>query len=248
MTDFEEKLALYKLEKYDKDAVQNAVDSANKLLLADSAKKPRPRFILTQISFVTKKMWLLQGALLLFACGAMLLFMREEWLIRRILPLASIAAPLVILINITDFVRAYNVGSIELELATKFSLQKAAAAKLIIFGCSDAVFLAALSAFAAASTKAGVLCVLLYCLVPFNFMCCGCLLLLRKVKADSFAFSSAMLACGLCAVVFALNLNIEMYKGAYAVFWLAAFFITSVEICRQMYLAFKSLQSVPYKW
>lgn len=78
MTDFEEKLALYKLEKYDKDAVQNAVDSANKLLLADSAKKPRPRFILTQISFVTKKMWLLQGALLLFACGAMLLFMREE--------------------------------------------------------------------------------------------------------------------------------------------------------------------------
>ena len=177
---------------------------------------------------------------MVFAYAAVMLLTRENGLRQQIFPLLSVLAPVLILINITDFVRVYNSGSLELELAAKFSLQKAAAAKLIIFGVSDAAVIAAFCVFAAVNTKAGAMLLLLYILVPFNLMCCGCMFLMRTVSADSFAFASASLACCIYAAIFVLNINAALYTGAHTVMWIAAFAVTAVLSCVQVYKVLKT--------
>lgn len=165
---------------------------------------PRPmgaaRFLLTQAGFIHKRMWLLQLAFL----AGILLLAREAGgaaeADRRLCWQISAAMPLLILINVTDLVRIYNGGMVEVELATRFSLPKVAAARLLIFGLTDGVLLAAVAALTASAARTGLLTMLLYCLVPFDLMCLGCLRLLRRVRPDHFTPVAVALALALAAL------------------------------------------------
>lgn len=158
------------------------------------------RFLLAQAGFIHKRMWALQLA---FLAGIILLVQRDPHTAVHSAQLywqVSAAMPLLILINVTDLVRIYNGGMVELELVTRFSLPRVTAARLLIFGLTDGVLLLAAAGFAAAAARTGLLLMLVYCLVPFDLMCLGCLILLHHVKPDRFTPAAVMLAAVLAAL------------------------------------------------
>ncbi|MEG0911440.1 MAG: hypothetical protein RSF70_07630 [Ruthenibacterium sp.] len=244
MTDLSRKLAQNPLPQYDLSALQHTVNAAKQALELTASPQHTSsagQFFLAQMRFISKQMWALQGVFLLCTVLLITFFTHSTFWAKQIFPLLAIAAPLLILINITDFARFYSGGMLEIEMATRFSLQKVAAAKLLIFGCSDALLLLILAAFSAASTQTGLFSTLLVCLVPFNCMCCGCMILLQKCTVAHFTNAAVCLAAALGGAVFLLYTNDILIASAV---WYGAFFITSIALYRQIFLFFKTLPYV----
>lgn len=197
-------------------------------------------FLLAQAGFIRKRMWGLQLA---FLAGVLLTVQAELRIPEQEFQLywkLSAAMPLLILINVTDWVRIYNGGMVEIELATRFSLPRVTAARLLIFGLSDGVLVLAIAAFAASAAQASLLRMLLYCLVPFDLMCLGCLALLRRVKPDYFTLAAAVLAAVLAALP-AVGREI-MYQRLDFRLWAAAALVLTLALPWQIGRALQDLR------
>lgn len=201
MKDLKTVLAAYAVPPPAPAAVQS---TAACLQTAAAARRPHlsdAEFLRRQLGFISPRMWVLQvlfavlvGALALSPAG-------QVRSLEGLHPVLGAAPPLLVLINITDWVRVYNGGMLELELATRYSLPRVAAARMLIFGLSDAALLLALSAFTAAATRTGLLALLVRVLAPFNAMCAGCLWLLRKARPQQLAPGAVLLAVVLAVAV-----------------------------------------------
>lgn len=198
MKDLQTALARYAVPPPGPHAVADAVAAAQSAAAVCPPRMRNAIFLRQQLGFISPRMWALQG---LFALVLGAWALGQGAALHWLCPAFSAAAPLLVLINITDWVRVYNGGMLELELATRFSLPGVAAARMLIFGLSDAALLLALSAFAAAATRSGLLVLLVRMLVPFNAMCAGCLWLLRKTAPGRFVMGAVLLAAVLTAAM-----------------------------------------------
>lgn len=149
---------------------------------------PRPTgwtFVRTQAGFIRKRMWALQfavlaGVLALVAAGGAADYALPQY------ALCAAAAPLLLVANVQDLARVYHRGMLELELATRYSLPRVTAARLLVFGLCDAVLLGILAAVGAVVSRADLGVVLLYCLTPFCCVSALCMALLRHLRPAAF--------------------------------------------------------------
>lgn len=149
---------------------------------------PRPTgwtFVRTQAGFIRKRMWALQfavlaGVLALVAAGGAADYALPQY------ALCAAAAPLLLVANVQDLARVYHRGMLELELATRYSLPRVTAARLLVFGLCDAVLLGILAAVGSVVSRADLGVVLLYCLTPFCCVSALCMGLLRHLRPAAF--------------------------------------------------------------
>lgn len=148
---------------------------------------PRPTgwaFVWTQAGFIRKRMWALQFAILagvlVAAGGGYRAYALPQY------ALCAAAAPLLLVANVQDLARVYHQGMLELELATRYSLPRVTAARLLVFGLCDAVLLGILAAVGAVVSRADLGVVLLYCLTPFCCVSALCMGLLRWLRPAAF--------------------------------------------------------------
>jgi len=149
---------------------------------------PRPTgwvFVRTQAGFIRKRMWALQfavlaGVLALVAAGGARDYALPQY------ALCAAAAPLLLVANVQDLARVYHQGMLELELATRYSLPRVTAARLLVFGLCDAVLLGILAAVGAVVSRSALEVVLLYCLTPFCCVSALCMGLLRHLRPAAF--------------------------------------------------------------
>lgn len=150
---------------------------------------PRPTgwaFVWTQAGFIRKRMWALQFAIL---AGVLVLVAAGGGYRAYALPqyaLCAAAAPLLLVANVQDMARVYHRGMLELELATRYSLPRVTAARLLVFGACDAVLLGILAAVGAVVSRSALEVVLLYCLTPFCCVSALCMGLLRWLRPAAF--------------------------------------------------------------
>lgn len=187
---------------------------------------PRPTgwtFVRTQAGFIRKRMWVLQfavlaGVLALVAAGGAADYALPQY------ALCAAAAPLLLVANVQDLARVYHRGMLELELATRYSLPRVTAARLLVFGLCDAVLLGILAAVGAVVSRADLGVVLLYCLTPFCCVSALCMGLLRHLRPA--AFGKGALAVVAVVLVGLLLPAGRMQRWLYApesrIFWAGA--------------------------
>lgn len=195
--------------------------AARTAALLNTLPPPRPagwRFLAVQASFIRKRMWAAQFAVLACAVGLLRLADGAD---PRVYALCAAAAPLLLVANVQDLARVYHQGMLELELATRYSLPKVTAARLLVFGLCDAALLALLAAAGAFATRAGLWVALLYCLTPFCCVSALCLALLGRLRPA--AFARAALGVAAAAVLLALLPVRPVQRWLYApesrIFW-----------------------------
>lgn len=162
--------------------------AAHTVELLRTLPPPRPTgwaFVCTQAGFIRKRMWALQfavlaGVLALVAAGGAGDYALPQY------ALCAAAAPLLLVANVQDLARVYHQGMLELELATRYSLPRVTAARLLVFGLCDAVLLGILAAVGAVVSRADLGVVLLYCLTPFCCVSALCMGLLRHLRPAAF--------------------------------------------------------------
>ena len=187
---------------------------------------PRPTgwtFVRTQAGFIRKRMWALQfavlaGVLALVAAGGAADYALPQY------ALCAAAAPLLLVANVQDLARVYHRGMLELELATRYSLPRVTAARLLVFGLCDAVLLGILAAVGAVVSRADLGVVLLYCLTPFCCVSALCMGLLRHLRPAAFgkgalAVVAVVLGCLLLPVD---RMQRWLYAPESRLFWIAA--------------------------
>lgn len=184
---------------------------------------PRPagwRFLALQAGFIRKRMWAAQFAVL---AGVLFLALLDSTAARQY-ALWAAAAPLLLVANVQDLARVYRQGMLELELATRYSLPKITAARLLVFGLCDAVLLALLAATGAAATRTALGVVLLYCLTPFCSVSALCLFLLRYLRPAVFARTAlAAMAALLGVLLLPLDRLMQLlYAPEHRFFWAGA--------------------------
>ena len=195
---------------------------------------PRPagwRFLAVQAGFIRKGMWAAQFAVL--ACVLALALLDRPT--ARQYALWAAAAPLLLVANVQDLARVYHQGMLELELATRYSLPKVTAARLLIFGLCDAALLALLAATGAAATRTALGVVLLYCLTPFCAVSALCLALLGRLRPAAFARTAlGTVAAALGVLLLPLDRVIRLlYAPEHRLFWAGALALSLLALAWQ---------------
>lgn len=218
-----------------------APDPADKRRTADLLRTlppPRPTglaFVWCQAGFICKRMWALQFALL---AGVLLLVWangRAGVYALRQYALCAAAAPLLLVANVQDLARVYHQGMLELELATRYSLPRVTAARLLVFGVCDAVLLAVFAAAGSAVCRSDGIIVLLYCLTPFCCVSAVCMGLLRRLRPAAFT-PAALAVTGIALLVLVLpapRLQGRLYAPNARPLWAAVLVLSVVALACQ---------------
>ena len=200
--------------------------AAETLALLRTLPPPRPTgwaFVWQQAGFIRKRMWALQFAVL---AGVLLLVwaLGDDAQTRQGYALCAAAAPLLLVANVGDLARVYHRGMLELELATRYSLPKVTAARLLLFGACDGVLLLLLAAAGAAFCRAALWVVLLYCLTPFCAVSALCIALLRHLRPGVFgpAALGVTVAALLVLTLPAVGLPLRLYAPSARPLWAGA--------------------------
>lgn len=184
-------------------------------------------FVWAQLGFIRVRMWAAQGLLLAF----LTLLIRSAANAELVYLLLGAALPLLIIINIADLMRIYNGRMLELELATRYSLPRVCAARLLIFGVTDSAVVLCAAALGAAATRTHLLTLLLYCLTPFTLMCAACLTAMRFLQPDQLLLSAVFLVLtGGAALAFWKH---PLYLPQNRRYWLAALLLALALLAAQ---------------
>lgn len=209
--------------------------AARTAALLGTLPPPRPagwRFLAVQAGFIRKGMWAAQFAVLACVVGLMRL---ADGASPRCCALCAAAAPLLLVANVQDLARVYHQGLLELELATRYSLPKVTAARLLVFGLYDAALLALLAAAGAATARTGLGAALLYCLTPFCFVSALCLGLLGHLRPAAFHRAALGVAAGtvLLALLPLRPVQRWLYSPGSRVFWAGALVLSLLALAWQ---------------
>lgn len=180
-------LQQYQPETADPEAKKAIVEFVSQL---PPRRQSNLQFVVSQIGWIRKRMWCLQLVLFL---GVVLWFSLAEHNYVQdgtIYLLCACVAPLLVMINVSDFACVYHEGVLEIELATRYSLPKVAAARLLIFGVTDVLLLVGISAAGAWISQTEIRVLLLYCLAPFCLVCAISVQLLRRLRPQQFVLGA----------------------------------------------------------
>ncbi|MBF1322512.1 MAG: hypothetical protein HXM72_02270, partial [Mogibacterium diversum] len=122
-----------------KNAIDNTVFKATELMIEKEqiSRINFAEFLIFQMKIMRKRWWILQGALLLFACQWLYISSDANYIYRGM----SIFATLFVILIIPELWGNMKCKSMEIEEASLFDLRKVYAAKLIAFGLVDTIFL-----------------------------------------------------------------------------------------------------------
>ena len=160
-------------------------------------------FILSQICYIRKRVWIFSMLLLLISLGAVCVIPRGEiyavWIISAFVPFLA-------LLTAAEISRSNLFGISEIEAACRFSLPQLTGARMIILGiCNFAVISVIVISFDLFSPL-GIMKAALYILTPYITVNGISLAILNRISGPDGVYVSAAAAVGVSlAGVFSLN-------------------------------------------
>ncbi|WP_213618523.1 hypothetical protein [Paenibacillus sp. J22TS3] len=141
-------------------------------------------FVIMQLRFIRAKVWaahLMVVLVTVLATQNFLLFSTLNHL--QVLGMVSALTPLLALASAKVLACSFQHGVVELEVSTKYSLDKLLLARMGILGIVDAVFLTIMLSFLSHRFDPEFYVILLYLLVPFVMGLLGCLWIINHTRS-----------------------------------------------------------------
>lgn len=191
-----------KLEQYQIPAPDRERKEKSRVLLQDikqSYQMTDMQFILGQIAFIRPHTWIGQLAVLMVICMILRRLIEIGYTDYRILSLISTLTPMLLVFHIEEFARICHKSMLEIELATKYSLQRLLLSRLCILGIMDLAVFGGFIPFLNIYLDIRLFGILLYSLVPFNITVIGLLYLLKYSGKGLYRYQAFSYTVFICA-------------------------------------------------
>lgn len=192
--------ALHQPQDISADHLEKTVAAARS---AYQSARTKPRigfftFLLRQVRFTGALVWALQGASLLFICFLLRVTGGAKTPVYGVTTLLSACAVLAGMTILPVWVRARKYRMLELEVSTRFSQRGLMLAQLIITAAGNLIMLVLAAAIAGKTAAMGATALIWTLLLPYLITCCGCVLLMDRVRAELAVW--LCIALGVCLV------------------------------------------------
>lgn len=184
---------------------------------ANSPKINGFRFLLTQVSYISKKAWLVSFAVFFAALGYAALSDKDViWMFSAVIPFLAVTF-------VTESVRSEAYGMAELEMASRFSLKSLLLARMEILGLTHLLVLCLIALMGCVSSGITLLRTGVYLLVPYLLTDAAGLWIVRKIRGREGLYGS-LAAAALVALLPTLLQIIQspVYAEEQFVWWLVA--------------------------
>lgn len=174
-------------------------------------------FVLLQISYIRKRIWVISVLVLLFACiGTKLAGTECMGLTSSVLPFAAVCV-------LTEKERSKTYGMAELEMASRFSLKSVLLARLSAIGFVHLGIFAVLVPFVKSSVQISWFRTAVYLIVPYLLTAVLGLAAARKFQEKDSVYLCMGMAVLVSFGVFGLQRNVaELYEAGMFGWWCAA--------------------------
>ncbi len=150
-------------------------------------------FVLSQICYIRKRVWIFSTALLLIALGAVCVIPQDQkyavWIVSALIPFLA-------LLTATEISRSDIFGMSEIEAGCRFSLPQLTGARMIILGACDLTVIPVIAVILGVSSPLGIIKTALYILTPFITVNGISLVILNRIKGFDGVYLSAAAAAG----------------------------------------------------
>ncbi|MEG0578026.1 MAG: hypothetical protein RR500_09230 [Bacilli bacterium] len=193
-----------------------------------------------QIKFISPSIWIIQVALLLIISSLLLVPNNTNNEYQKVVTILSMMAPIIAFVSIPELAKSVNHHMWEIELASKFSLQKLIVIRLTIIGVIDVIIMTPLVIIACTFYEIHFINVVLYILVPFSFASSLYLFILRKFPGKVGVFSCLITGSFITIGLYVLSNFDQWYETASIFTW---FLLLVCSICTLVYEIMLLLQS-----
>lgn len=207
------------------------------------------RFLLQQLGFIPKSVFIVQGVVLLLVCGMLQQVMTAGSLYRWF-PVTYPAflggcGILFAVLNIPFLQRSARYQMLELETSTRVAMPRLLMARLIILGTANLAAILLVSWFAASGRQAWDSAV--FILLPYLLACAGCVCIVSTGGGRMSTVYSCILCGGLFGLLLLLSrLNPDLFIDIYiGIWWLVCIpaFIALVAALRTVLAQSKTLNT-----
>ena len=215
------------------------------LLSVNFPKTSRYDFLLAQIGYIRKRVWIVS---LLTVVPALIVFWSQitenvlsfVWVVSSLFPFIALA-------GITEIARSVSHNMAELEISCKYSFSNVVIARLEILGCANMIVVAIIIMSFRAAGSVDVLRLGAYLLVPFLLTCSLSLFVFNRLQSRESIYICGGISCGVSILnAFLSNSYRIVLEGGYTVFWIIAFIM--LMICTIMEMIKLILRTEELKW
>lgn len=150
-------------------------------------------FILSQICYIRKRIWIFSIVLLLISIGAVCVIPQDQmyavWIVSAVIPFLA-------LLTATEISRSDLFGMSEIESGCRFSLPQLTGARMIILGACDFTVIPIVAVILSTFSPLGIIKTALYILTPFIIVNGISLAILNKVNGSDGILLSAAATVG----------------------------------------------------
>lgn len=192
-------------------------------------------FILSQICYIRKRIWIFSIVLMLISLGAVCVIPQDQkyavWIVSAFIPFMA-------LLTAAEISRSDIFGMSEIESGCRFSLPQLTGARMIILGACDLTVIPIIAVILSAFSPLGIIKTALYILTPFIIVNGISLAILNKVNGSDGIFLSAAATVGVSlAGVLSFNritFDEHLINTVCAAFCVAGFIVIAVQIKKIM--------------
>lgn len=183
-------------------------DRDNFLRALPYPKLTYPEFVLLQIGYIRKRVWLISAAVLLTGIGTVCIMPENG---RMIIWIMSALIPFLAVLTAAEISRSDVFGMSEIEAGCRFALPQVTGARMIILGICNFAVISAVTVLTGIYSPFGIAKSALYILMPYVFVCGFSLAVFDKTRGQDGVFISgaAALAVSLAGIIF----NRSFYGG-----------------------------------
>ncbi len=189
-----------------------------------------------QTRFIGRWVWAAQAAVIVLFLAFAHSYQLERHSLQRLLFVFSALAPMIAFLIVPELLKSHVHNMEEIESSTRFSIHKLFGARMLVIGLADLFCLTLIIAAASNESGAAFLRLGMYLFVPFNLTCCGCLIVLERVKSRYCGYYCGLF-CLVLVIVFArLSLVAKLYEASATGVWTVMFALSAawlaVEVAR----------------
>lgn len=227
----EERLRAYSdsMEKVqvEDDRLQETIRVSKAALYQSEMETPLSgmEFLICQAGYIRKRWWLAQAFVLL----ALWLFLFAGGIPARLQRCVGVVAPLFIILVMPELWKSRNYGCMEIEAASRFSIKKVYAARMLWLLTVDVLLLSLFFAASVLTTRVTLWEMIVQFLLPMNVTCSICFQGLCSSRTDSgyYALGMSLLWTGVWTLIV---LQEKVYETVTAPVWAIAVLL-SVLLC-----------------
>jgi len=169
---------------YDLSEIEKTIILSKKIIsYPEKYRMTNLDFYLSQIRFIHKSTWALKISIT-FIIGYLILnqeMSKDSWLWSFV----AILGPLICLANASEFCNIYQPRMLEIQLTAKNSLKRILMVRLCVFGIIDFITLLGAVTVVTSFHMTMLFQMIIYAIVPYNLMCCGCMYILNRQKDEN---------------------------------------------------------------